>query len=301
MAYSSSMFAALVRWSILVLALCASSAGTAQAQASSRTLLWKVTSPTRVMFVAGDTGLLTPSDLPLPAPLYRAFDASGELVVEGNDASDPQTAQALARQYALLPASKNLAGVLDKGEARKVADALDNLSVDANALQRMRPWYAALTLIDVTNRTLGCDPQQQEIAQFLRLAKARHLTVTPVERLAEQLELFGDLPRALEVEWLMSSARSASRPAPEREQARAAAVLAWRTGEVDSPALQFRGSPELYAAIVARRNARWAGLLEARLGLGGKPVFVVVGAAHTVGPDNLLRMLASDGYAVTQM
>jgi uncharacterized protein YbaP (TraB family) len=58
-------------------------------------------------------------------------------------------------------------------------------------------------------------------------------------------------------------------------------------------------SPELYQRLLVERNHNWIPRVESCL-QGNSGCFVVVGAAHLVGPDGLPSLLAKKGYTVTQ-
>jgi uncharacterized protein len=78
---------------------------------------------------------------------------------------------------------------------------------------------------------------------------------------------------------------------------------AWGSGNVAAiEKLTLAGlkeSPELYARLLVERNHNWMPQVEScvkeRAGC-----FIVVGAAHLVGPDGLPAMLAKKGYRVIQ-
>jgi uncharacterized protein YbaP (TraB family) len=52
--------------------------------------------------------------------------------------------------------------------------------------------------------------------------------------------------------------------------------------------------------MLVDRNRDWLPKLEALFARRGR-AFVVVGAAHLIGPDGLLAMLRARGYTVEQM
>ena len=58
--------------------------------------------------------------------------------------------------------------------------------------------------------------------------------------------------------------------------------------------------PVVYERLLVARNRAWLPKIEA---LFSRPrhAFVVVGAAHLVGPDGLLAMLKAKGYQLVQM
>jgi uncharacterized protein YbaP (TraB family) len=56
----------------------------------------------------------------------------------------------------------------------------------------------------------------------------------------------------------------------------------------------------MYRRLLVERNQNWLPKLEALFARPGH-AFVVVGAAHLVGPDGLLTMLRAKGHSVEQM
>jgi uncharacterized protein len=61
----------------------------------------------------------------------------------------------------------------------------------------------------------------------------------------------------------------------------------------------MKASPELYARLLVERNANWVESVETCV-RQKTSCFVVVGAAHLVGPDSLVAMLQKKGYTVEQ-
>jgi uncharacterized protein YbaP (TraB family) len=90
----------------------------------------------------------------------------------------------------------------------------------------------------------------------------------------------------------------------DRQRANARRLAdAWREG--DTATLEtvlladFRKSPDLYARLLTERNRNWLPVVE-RCFSASPPCFVVVGAAHLVGPDGLVKLLRERNYTVVQ-
>jgi uncharacterized protein YbaP (TraB family) len=83
----------------------------------------------------------------------------------------------------------------------------------------------------------------------------------------------------------------------------AAMIGAWRNG--DAAALEkmalssFDGYRGAYTSLIVERNNNWVPQIEACMAKP-QPCFVVVGAAHLVGPDGLLTLLQKKGYRIEQ-
>jgi hypothetical protein len=81
-------------------------------------------------------------------------------------------------------------------------------------------------------------------------------------------------------------------------------VKAWKAGDaaaVEQIVLKdVRQDPLIYQRLLVDRNRNWMPRIEA-LFTRPKPAFVVVGAAHLVGPDGLVALLKAKGFRVEQM
>lgn len=81
-------------------------------------------------------------------------------------------------------------------------------------------------------------------------------------------------------------------------------VLHWKTGDtgsleklvVDDMRLNY---PNMYQSLLVERNKRWLPQIEQML-LTDEVEFVLVGAAHVIGADGLLKSLVELGYKVEQ-
>ena len=81
-------------------------------------------------------------------------------------------------------------------------------------------------------------------------------------------------------------------------------IAAWKAGDVRALDEDLLGSvreqPEVYRALIVRRNERFADAIGGLLD-GKKDCLIVVGALHLVGPDSVLRMLERQGVASRQI
>ena len=78
---------------------------------------------------------------------------------------------------------------------------------------------------------------------------------------------------------------------------------AWKSG--DAPTVEkivladLKNDPVLYQRLLVERNRNWLPKIDDLFARKGR-AFVVVGAAHLVGPDGLLSMLKGKGYTIEQ-
>jgi hypothetical protein len=81
-------------------------------------------------------------------------------------------------------------------------------------------------------------------------------------------------------------------------------IASWRngeTGEIESGLLQdIRQYPEIYQAILVRRNENWVGQILQLLD-DTQDYLIIVGAMHLVGDDGLPSLVQKKGLAVRQL
>jgi uncharacterized protein YbaP (TraB family) len=63
--------------------------------------------------------------------------------------------------------------------------------------------------------------------------------------------------------------------------------------------MSFTDNPAAYNSLITERNRNWMPQLDACL-KRSTPCFVIVGAAHIVGPQGLLALLRQRGYQIEQ-
>ena len=119
------------------------------------------------------------------------------------------------------------------------------------------------------------------------------------ETLAYQLDRFDQLSPKLQEDMLTSTMTELDTYVGKlRDLARA-----WAAGDVATLEKEllsaFDTSPEIYDRLLVERNRNWLPHVDTCL-KENAGCFIVVGAAHLVGPDGLPTLLAKSGYRVTQ-
>jgi uncharacterized protein len=162
----------------------------------------------------------------------------------------------------------------------------------------MRPWLAGIVLTQLWAASHGYDPGAGVDRYFSRRAAAAGKPVIGLETIEEQMDILieglGD-----DGETLMEQTLGQLEDPGYMD----ALVGAWLKGDME--VLEqlmhdaFADFPESHEVLIAARNRRWAGTIGDLLTTQGS-AFVVVGAAHLVGPDNVLDLLEARGYAVSR-
>jgi uncharacterized protein YbaP (TraB family) len=208
--------------------------------------------------------------------------------------------QALA--LGLLPPGRSLADMLsDTGKARLRREEAA-LHLPGPDLERLRPWLAELTIGEADYARAGATPDQGVERQLAGAAPQaiRHSFETP----AQQIAIFAGQSEQVQVASLEDTLRDLEDDPDQSKRL----IDAWLKG--DLKALEKEGleelrhdSPQMFDALLTRRNAAWLTTLTTRLNappVDGKPaeVVVVVGVGHLVGPGGVPALLRAKGFRV---
>jgi uncharacterized protein YbaP (TraB family) len=287
---------------VLVLAVALGIAGAAAAQTSgngAKNFLWKVQSGSGVLYIAGSVHALTADAYPLAPAFQRAFDASGTLVEE-IDLGDSSTLAAAPMMIAkgVYQDGRTFEGVVSSETAAMVKARLGG-TIPAELLKPMKPWMVTLMLTAIEVQRAGLDTSLGLDKHFYDKAVAVRKNVSGLETAESQIDRFDKMPEPLQEQMLRSTLADLDTQNTELQTL----VRAWQRGDVatiEKTLLHsFDGYPAAYTSLIVERNRNWLPQLDACLARSS-PCFVIVGAAHLVGPDGLLIMLQKKGYKVEQ-
>jgi uncharacterized protein YbaP (TraB family) len=162
----------------------------------------------------------------------------------------------------------------------------------------MKPWVIALTLMAAELKRGGFDPALGLDRHFRQKAAPMGKKFRTLETAIEQIEHLERIGPDLQESFLRELLESA-----DVQLAQFTALTeAWRAG--DAATLErlsldtLEDAPRVYQSFIVDRTKRWMPEVEACLDAGY--CFVVVGAAHVVGPDGLLALLQQRGFTITQ-
>jgi uncharacterized protein YbaP (TraB family) len=282
----------------LLATLCQVDAAAAQAP---RNFIWKVSGPTGAIYLVGSVHLLTKDYYPLNPSLETAFKDSDLLVEE----ADLGELEAPASQFklltrGLLPGNQSLDTVLSASTYELVTKRVEALGVPLEPLKRFKPWMLALTLVQLEWQKAGFDGSLGLDRHFYDRARVDGKAVQGLETVDFQLSLFDGMSAEEQDRMLAGSLEDL-----DDERANVVRLIdAWKAGDaatVERLMLSdMENDPIMYKRLLVDRNRAWLPRLDALLGRKGR-AFVVVGAAHLVGPEGVLAMFRAKGYRVEQL
>ena len=263
--------------------------------------LWKATGHGGTLYLVGSVHVLSEAYYPLDPAIDQAFKDS-DLLVEEVDldellAPDMQLAILMRSR---LPAGQTLEKILATETLALLKDFTGDLGSAAETLYGFKPWMLATVIEGLELEKAGFDPDLGLDKHFFDLAKRSGKTIKGLETGEYQISLFDRMPMDQQERFLAETLKQLT-----AEKANITKLAdAWRFGDaatIERLVLSdLKSDPALYQRLLVDRNRAWAPQLEALFARRGR-AFVVVGAAHLVGPDGLLQMLKARGYAVEQM
>jgi uncharacterized protein YbaP (TraB family) len=264
--------------------------------------MWRATSPSRgVVYLVGSVHLLTPTYYPLDPAFEEAFKTS-DLLVEELDMHEMLAASAQMEMLmrGMLPAGQTLDKVLSAETMTAISKKFNDLGMPFEPMKQFKPWLLSLTLQGLEWQKAGFDADLGLDKHFYDRAVAENKRVQGLETLAFQLSRFDEMSMEMQDHLLSETLK-------ELETTKSSFTRmadAWKSGDVDTierlVLKDLKEEPQMYDRLLIERNRTWLPKVEA-LFARPKPAFVVVGAAHLVGPDGLLQMLKAKGYKVEQL
>ena len=266
-----------------------------------RNFIWKISGPTGAVYLVGSVHLLTKDYYPLSPALDAAFKDS-DLLVEEADLGELEApaSQLKLLTRGLLPGDQSLDAVLSPATYALVTRRVAALGMPIEPLKRFKPWMLALTLVELEWQKAGFDASLGLDRHFYDRAKVDGKIVQGLETIDFQLSLFDQMTKDEQDRMLAESLNDL-----DRVQASVLTLTnAWKAGDaatVERLVLDdVKDDPVMYERLLVDRNRNWLPTLDALLTRNGR-AFVVVGAAHLVGPDGLLAMFRAKGYKVEQL
>ena len=272
-----------------------------QPRAAARSFMWKATSRQGVVYLVGSVHMLTQDYYPLAPALDAGFKDS-DLLVEEVDLAEmlSPTTQFSLLARGMLPSGQTIDTVVSPATLALVNARVGSLGMPLSALQQFKPWFLAMTLMAVEWQKAGFDAELGLDKHFYDRATVDGKAVQGLETTEYQISRFDGMTKSQQDHFLAESLKDL-----DTETATVNKVAdAWKAGDaptVERLVLQdLKDDPEMYQRMLVDRNRNWLPKLIA-LFARPRPAFVVVGAAHLVGPDGLIAMLKAKGIRVEQL
>jgi len=289
----------LTRSILLGLALFAGSIGHSGSRLAARPvkgLFWKATSGTRTLYLLGSIHVGDSRMYPLPKEIEGAFERSAALVVESYSPNDSQAdVDAFMDKHGVYPEGESLFRHLSSGTEDKLRQFASKNGVDATNLGSLKPWVVMMVTGFWPMISGGKTPSAPGIDDYF-IGKAKdHKPIVGVETTEFQLNQLASIPDESQIAILTDALASSSTGEPDLEEL-------WAAGNAAKIEKVTTGSFAKYPAIRKRlleeRNSHMVAVALSTLS-SKNPCFLVVGAAHMLGPDGIVNLLRRKGFQVS--
>ncbi len=265
------------------------------AQDLESSLLWKISGNglTEESYVFGTIHAICPEELTLSTEIEAAVEKSALVVME-LDMDNPSFMMEMQR-LSVNEGMTNLSTMMNPNEIAVVDDFLmKNYNTEMSQVGIFKP-MALLSMVIL--KSYNCQ-QTKSVEEFvLRFAAKSEREVEGLETVADQMEIFDEIPNEEQIQWIVDMIKDS---VTTRENA----VLftnAYINGDIESI---YTLSQETYPSMMAYedelltdRNVAWVPKIITYI--KEQPTFFAVGAGHLGGEKGVINLLKKEGYTVT--
>ena len=258
--------------------------------------LWRFTSNTSTLYLAGSLHLLKQGLYPLPTQYEQAFNLSNKLVLEvTTDQISPSEIYAKTQAAARLTKQRYLRESFSAQDYSQLASTAALYGVQLQALQSYKPAmvYTQLSLMGFI--ALGYDPDLGVEEHFSKSKASKD--ILQLESLDRQLGFLFAQPMATQIAVLMDTVQQFN----EIETVASDLVRAWAAGDDATMATLIadqNGASDLIKdfskQLLDQRNEDMSEKIARYLNTE-ESYFVLVGAAHLAGSNSIIKLLEKNG------
>jgi len=234
--------------------------------------------------------------------LQTAYEKSDELVLEAEMTPEAMAEiQAMFIKNGFFAGDDNLKNHLDDNHYQKMLEhAARLMGQDEAAARRMKPWFMAIQLSIISIMSSGMDPNSGVDKYLEALAQRDGKNIAGLETPLQQMTALIDHPLKVQSAMLTDTLDKLD----DFKSYITSYLEAWASGDLDkinkTMVEDMAKYPEMYQALLVRRNLNWLPKIERRMS-DDKTTFIVVGAAHLVGDDGIIKLLRDKGYKIRKI
>lgn len=273
-------------------------------QGQGTAMLWEVKHENGPSYLLGSVHLLKKEHYPLKKVIEEAYEKTGILAVEADLSGQKGMAASMKMlQKGFYTDDTTIEDHLSEKIFKQLKKKLKELKLDYASLQNQKAWMLAMTLLMYQLTELGFDPMAGIDMHFLNKANKDKKEIIELEGADFQLDLFESFSKEEGEQFLLTTIKEADTLSGEFNKL----VDSWLKGDAEvleqlllDETLKSGDAAKLYKKINDDRNVKMTEKIDTYL-KSGKRYFVVVGAAHMVGPMGIVQLLKNKGYTVTQL
>lgn len=270
---------------------------------TEKNFMWEVSSGKSAVFLLGSIHVARENIYPLSPVIETAFDFSDTLAVEANVlAGESREAQILMLQEGSYPMWDSFSKNVSPETSRLVKEKLVQMESPIKDVERFRPWMVALLFTAIKLQQLGFNAENGIDVHFLEKAREKK-KIIELESTLEQLKILGSFSKKEEEEFLLYTLADLDLVENQVDEM----FDFWARGDpegLNSVLMEFKkdrpGLSGIMKKLLSDRNVKMVEKIEGFLSGEGR-YFVVIGAAHLVGDDGIIRLLEDKKYQVRQL
>ena len=261
--------------------------------------LWKYENNASLVYILGSIHVSDNSLFPMPEEINEAWLNCENLVIEADVFGNPLELQSLILKKGQIKADISLKKLLDESSYKKLSSILSGYGIPIATIENLQPWLIEATLLSLELMKAGLAEEGVD-KYFYDKAVNREVPVSYLETALEQFNIMSSVPLELQARSLANSIESEGLIANEMKNL----LKAYKSGDTekineilseDFSFYEENDGNKVYEILLTNRNRRWTNKISDYISSGGS-YFIVVGAAHVIGTDNIIEMLADRGF-----
>lgn len=276
-----------------------------------KSFLWRLETGSNQSYILGSIHFLKKSMYPLKPVIEKAFADADVLAVEADISAAKMAGHLkMTMEKSQYSGNETLEKNLSEKTFQLAREMLQKFGIDIQFYQKFKPWFLALTISGLEVMKLGYDPNFGVDKYFIdRVTGVGDQTgfgkkeIYELEGIEYQINLFDAFTREEGEYFLLGTLKEVAGYEAEIEEL----VNAWLIGDVSTMERILRRSvaeypvlTPMYKKFIDLRNRQMSEKILSWMKIP-KTFFIVVGAAHLVGENGILKLLASRGVRLEQM
>jgi len=264
--------------------------------------MWKIADADTTIYLFGTVHVLPPSLSWHSPAVDKALGEAKAIYFETDTEGDQAAFREILNRLGLYEPSERLSDRLELKDLELLRSALAKLDMPLVAIESMRPWYAGIVISEAAVRKAGYDVSSGVESVMRPAARNAGKEIRFLETVEEQMSAFATLPEDVQIRFLTSGLAEIDSASQELGDL----VNAWKAGDVEALNRllieeDLGAIPELYDALLTRRNANWAPEIDTLMKSEPGTFLVAVGAAHLIGKDSVVEMLKPLGHVAERV
>lgn len=267
-------------------------------------VLYEVRSDYGKAYILGSIHYGTPDLYPLDPLIEKNFIEAEALVVE-LDITDPKNifkTQSYLYKKGLYKKGDSIENYLDSESIGYLKELLGEENFEQ--IKIFKPWVLLFQInSSILNSTL--DMKYGVDLYFLKKAKELNKKIITLETVEEQLDAFSEIPEEDQLNILKTILQESKQEESSKNDL-SLLLEAYKEGNEEKLVgllMKNREKEEykiFYENILYKRNLRFADRIK-RLLEDYKSIFVVIGAGHLIGENNVIKLLESEGFQAVKL